>query len=125
MSEIDILAFGAHPDDVELGCGGSIAKSVAQGKKVGIIDLTRGELGTRGTPEIRAEEAESSATLLQVAFRENLRFRDGFFTNDEAHQRKVIEKIRMYRLKWFFAMRMKTVILTMEEGVSWFAMHAS
>ena len=99
LSEIDILAFGAHPDDVELGCGGSIAKSVAQGKRVGIIDLTRGELGTRGTPEIRAEEAKSSATLLQLAFRENLRFRDGFFTNDEVHQRKVIEKIRTYRPK--------------------------
>jgi bacillithiol biosynthesis deacetylase BshB1 len=95
--KLDILVFGAHPDDVELSCGGTIAKEISLGKKVGIVDLTRGELGTRGTAAIRDEEAASAGEILGVAIRENLRFRDGFFINDEEHQLKVIEMIRKYQ----------------------------
>lgn len=95
--KLDILAFGAHPDDVELGCAGTISKEVALGKKVGIVDLTRGELGTRGSAEIRDQEAANAARILGVAVRENLQFRDGFFVNDEAHQLEVIKMIRKYQ----------------------------
>ena len=95
--KLDILAFGAHPDDVELGCGATIAKEISLGKKVGVIDLTRGELGTRGTAEIRDNEAEKAARILKVAIRENLNFRDGFFRNDEAHQLDIIRVIRKYK----------------------------
>jgi len=95
--KLDILAVGAHPDDVELGCSGTIAKEIHSGKKVGILDLTRGELGTRGTPEIRDQEAKLAASILGVSVRENLGFRDGFFTNDEEHQLAVIKMIRRYR----------------------------
>ncbi len=91
------MAIGAHPDDVELGCGGTVAKMVAEGKKVGILDLTRGELGTRGTAETRKNEAAAAAEILGVEFRENLGFKDGFFVNDEKHQLKLIEVIRKYR----------------------------
>lgn len=97
MSTVDILAFGAHPDDVELGCGGSLAKAVVTGKRVGIIDLTAGELGTRGTVEIREKEAQKAAQLLGVYFRENLQFRDGFFVNNETHQKALIQKIRTHK----------------------------
>ena len=89
--KLDILAFGAHTDDVELGCSGTIAKEVSLGKKVGIVDLTRGELGTRGTAEIRDQEANDAAKILGVSVRENLNFRDGFFVNDEAHQMGIIK----------------------------------
>jgi bacillithiol biosynthesis deacetylase BshB1 len=95
--KLDILAFGAHPDDVELGCGGTIAKEVSLGKKVGIIDLTRGELGTRGTAAIRDMESEAAAKILGIHIRENLNMRDGFFVNDEEHQLKVIQMIRKYK----------------------------
>ena len=95
--KLDILAFGAHPDDVELGCGGTIAKEIALGKSVGIIDLTRGELGTRGSAEIRDREAAAAAKILGVQVRENLGMRDGFFVNDEAHQLQIIRMIRKYR----------------------------
>ena len=95
--KLDILAFGAHPDDVELGCAGTIAKEIALGKKVGIIDLTRGELGTRGSAEIRDQEANAAAKILGVSVRENLNMRDGFFINDEIHQLAVIEMIRKYK----------------------------
>ncbi|MBL6669927.1 MAG: bacillithiol biosynthesis deacetylase BshB1 [Flavobacteriaceae bacterium] len=95
--KLDIVAIGAHPDDVELGCAATLAKSVSQGKKVGIIDLTKGELGTRGTPEIRMKEANQSAKILNVTTRENLGFRDGFFLNDETHQLEVMKKIRFFR----------------------------
>jgi N-acetylglucosamine malate deacetylase 1 len=95
--KLDILAFGAHPDDVELGCAGTILKEVALGKKVGIVDLTRGELGTRGSAEIRDKEAAAAAAILGVAVRENLGFRDGFFVNDEAHQLEIIKMIRKYQ----------------------------
>lgn len=95
--KLDILAFGAHPDDVELGAGATVAKMVATGKKVGIIDLTRGELGTRGTAETRDTEAADAAKILGVEVRENLSFRDGFFTDDESHQLEIIKMIRKYR----------------------------
>ena len=95
--KLDILAFGAHPDDVELGCSGTIAKEISLGKKVGIIDLTRGELGTRGTAQTRDEEASVAAKILGVSVRENLNFRDGFFVNDEAHQLEIIKMIRKYQ----------------------------
>ncbi|WP_322549451.1 bacillithiol biosynthesis deacetylase BshB1 [Flavobacterium psychraquaticum] len=95
--KLDILAFGAHPDDVELGCSGTIAKEISLGKKVGIIDLTRGELGTRGSVEIRNSESAKASAILGVVARENLDMRDGFFLNDEAHQLKIIEMIRKYK----------------------------
>ena len=95
--KLDILVFGAHPDDAELGAGGTIAKEVAAGKKVGIIDLTRGELGTRGSASIRDQEAKNAAAILKVSVRENLGFRDGFFVNDETHQRAIIEVLRKYQ----------------------------
>lgn len=95
--KIDILAFAAHPDDAELSCSGTLLKHKALGKKVGIIDLTRGELGTRGTAETRDTEAEDSAKILGLDIRENLGMRDGFFANDEIHQLKIIHKIRQYQ----------------------------
>ena len=95
--KLDILAFGAHPDDVELGCGATVAKEISLGKKVGIVDLTRGELGTRGSAEIRDKEAAEAAQILGVSVRENLRFRDGFFVNDEKHQLEIIKMIRKYK----------------------------
>jgi bacillithiol biosynthesis deacetylase BshB1 len=95
--KLDILVFGAHPDDVELSCGATIAKEISLGKKVGIVDLTRGELGTRGSAEIRDVEAADAAKILGVDIRENLRFRDGFFVNDETHQLEVIKMLRKYR----------------------------
>lgn len=95
--KLDILAFAAHPDDVELAASGTILAHLALGKKIGIIDLTRGELGTRGSAELRDEEARRSSEILGIHARENLRMRDGFFVNDEAHQRKIIEMIRKYQ----------------------------
>ncbi len=95
--KLDILAFGAHPDDVELGCGGTLAKEVANGRMVGIVDLTRGELGTRGSAEIRDREAIAGAKALGITVRENLNMRDGFFVNDEKHQLEVIKMIRKYK----------------------------
>ena len=95
--KLDILAIAAHPDDIEMCCGATIAKETARGKKVGIVDLTRGELGTRGTPEIRDEEAKDAAKILNLTVRENLKFRDGFLINDEAHQLEVIKMIRKYK----------------------------
>ncbi len=95
--KLDILAFGAHPDDVELGCGGTIAKEIANGKKVGIVDLTRGELGTRGTPELRIKESENASKTIGVEIRENLGFKDGFFKNDESHQLEIIKIIRKFK----------------------------
>lgn len=95
--KLDILAIGAHPDDVELSCGATLAKEVSKGKKVGIIDLTRGELGTRGTAETRDEEASNAAKILGVHTRTNMQFADGFFINDKAHQLEIIKMIRYYR----------------------------
>lgn len=95
--KLDILAFGAHPDDVELGCSATIAKEISLGKKVGIIDLTRGELGTRGSAELRDQEAAKAAEILGVSVRENLGFADGFFINDKEHQLEIIKMIRKYQ----------------------------
>ena len=95
--ELDILVFGAHPDDVELGCSGTIIKEVQKGKKVGIIDLTRGELGTRGTAKIRDSETKAATEIMGVEIRENMNFKDGFFKDDEEHKIALIKKIRMYR----------------------------
>ena len=95
--KLDILAIGAHPDDVELGCAATLAKEISLGKKVGILDLTRGELGTRGSAEIRDNEAKEAAPILGVAVRENLKFEDCFFKNDKAHQLEIIKIIRKYR----------------------------
>tara|TARA_Y100000389_G_scaffold30233_1_gene25622 strand:+ start:1220 stop:1945 length:726 start_codon:yes stop_codon:yes gene_type:complete len=95
--KLDILAFGAHPDDVELGCGGTIAKEIHNGKKVGIIDLTRGELGTRGNVITRDLESNNASKILGVEIRENLNFRDGFFKNDEFHQLEIIKILRKYK----------------------------
>src|SRR5688572_7571267 len=95
--KLDILVLAAHPDDAELGCGGTIAKHAAMGHKVGIVDLTRGELGTRGTPQTRANEAADSARILGVSVRENLGLRDGFFQNDPDSQTAVIRAIRKYQ----------------------------
>jgi N-acetylglucosamine malate deacetylase 1 len=95
--KLDILVFAAHPDDAELGCSGTIVSHIAAGKKVGIVDLTRGELGTRGTPETRLAEAEAAAGVLGLEVRDNLDFADGFFLNDKEHQLKVVEKIRQYK----------------------------
>lgn len=96
-TKLEILAFGAHPDDVELGCGATIAKHIAAGKAVGIVDLTRGELGTRGSADLRDEEAAKSAEILGVELRENMNFKDGFFANDEAHQLELVKIIREYQ----------------------------
>lgn len=93
----DILAFGAHPDDVELGCGGTIAKLVSEGKTCVIVDLTRGELGTRGTDQTRKEEATEAAKILGVAARENLGLKDGFLVNTEEYQMELIKMIRKYK----------------------------
>lgn len=95
--KLDILAFGAHPDDVELACGGTLLKHQAQGKLTGVVDLTKGQLGTRGTPELRIEEAHAAAKILKLAVRENLEMEDGYFVNDLAHQLKVITAIRKYQ----------------------------
>ena len=95
--KLDILAFGSHPDDVELGCGGTLAKEISLGKKVGIIDLTRGELGTRGSAEIRDVEAAKAALILGVSIRVNMKMRDGFFVNDEKHQLEIVKMIRKYQ----------------------------
>lgn len=95
--KLDLVVMAAHPDDAEMSCGGTIASAIAQGKKVGIIDFTRGELGTRGTPEIRATESAAATKILHLSARENLGFRDGFFKNDEEHQMKLIAAIRRYQ----------------------------
>ena len=95
--KLDILAIGVHPDDVELSCSGTLLKHIAQGKKVGILDLSHGELGSRGSGDLRLIEAENSAKILGVAVRENLGFADGFFMNDKAHQIEIIKILRKYQ----------------------------
>lgn len=95
--KLDVLAIGAHPDDVELGCSGVLIKEIRRGKKAGIIDLTQGELGTRGTIETRYQEAAEAAKIMGLHVRENLKMRDGFFVNDEAHQLQLIAAIRKYK----------------------------
>lgn len=105
--KLDVLAFGAHPDDVELGCGATLAKEISKGKRVGIIDLTRGELGTRGSAEIRDQEAQDAAEILGVDLRRNLNFADGFFSNDKSHQLALIELIRLYQPEVVFCNAVK------------------
>lgn len=95
--KLDILAFGAHPDDVEISAGATMAKQAAIGNACGIVDLTKGDLGTRGTPEIRVSEANKAAEIMGMKVRENLGFRDGFFLNDEAHQLEVVRMLRKYK----------------------------
>lgn len=97
VMKLDLLAIGAHPDDVELGCSGTLINEVKRGKKVGIVDLTQGELGTRGTVETRYNEAAEAARIMGIPVRENLKMRDGFFRNDEDHQLKLIQVIRKYQ----------------------------
>lgn len=97
MTKLHILAIAVHPDDVELGCAGVLIKHAQKGQSVGILDLTRGELGTRGTPELRLEEAQDAATVMGLTVRENAWMRDGFFRNDEEHQLKLVEYIRKYQ----------------------------
>jgi len=95
--KLNILAFAAHPDDIELSCAGTLAKHAEMGENVGIIDLTEGEMGTRGTPKMRLEEASKSAEVLGLRIRENLGFADAFFKNDLAHQTEIVKKIRQYK----------------------------
>ncbi len=95
--KLDVLAIGVHPDDVELGCSGTLINELKRGKKTGVLDLTQGELGTRGTIETRYAEAAAAAEIMGVQVRENLRMRDGFFKNDEAHQLQLIKYIRKYQ----------------------------
>ena len=97
MQKLDILVLAAHPDDAELGCSGTIASQVAKGHQVGIVDLTHGEMGTRGTPELRLQEAAHAAKLLGLAIRENMGFKDVFFQDDTEHQLKLIQVIRKYQ----------------------------
>lgn len=97
MIKVDVLAIGAHPDDVELGCGGTLAKLISEGKKVAIVDLTQGELGTRGTNFTRAEEAAEASKILRISARENLRMKDGFIQNSEEYQMKIVTMIRKYQ----------------------------
>jgi N-acetylglucosamine malate deacetylase 1 len=95
--KLDILAFAAHPDDVELGCAGTLIAHIEAGKKAGVVDLTRGELGTRGTPAERVAEAEAAAQIMGLSIRDNLGFADGFFENDKEHQLQIVRKVRQYQ----------------------------
>lgn len=95
--KLDILAIGIHPDDVELSCGGTLLKHIALGKKVGILDLTHGELGSRGSAELRLQEAKKAALILGVHAREILNFSDGFFENNKEHQLAIIKMLRLYQ----------------------------
>lgn len=95
--KLDILAFGVHPDDVELSCSGTLLVEKMRGKKVGVVDLSQGELGTRGTAETRRSEAQEAADILQLDVRDNLQMADGFFSNDEDHQRRIITSIRKFQ----------------------------
>ena len=97
MTKLDILVFAAHPDDAELGCAGTILSQVEKGYKVGIVDFTQGEMGTRGTPETRLQEAEAAGKILKLSARENMGFKDIYFANDEEHQHQLIQVIRKYR----------------------------
>jgi bacillithiol biosynthesis deacetylase BshB1 len=95
--KLDLLAFAAHPDDVELACSGTLIRHIQMGKKAGIVDLTRGELGTRGSAEIRQEEANAASKIMGLSSRDNLGFADGFFENNREHQLEIIKKIRLYQ----------------------------
>jgi bacillithiol biosynthesis deacetylase BshB1 len=101
--KLDLLAIGVHPDDVELGCAGTLINEIKRGKTAGILDLTQGELGTRGTIKTRHDEAKNAASIIGVSVRENLKMRDGFFRNDEEHQLQLIAAIRQYQPEVVFA----------------------
>lgn len=101
--KVDILAIGAHPDDVELGCGGTLAKLISQGKTVAVVDLTQGELGTRGTNVTRAEEAAEATKIMGYVNRENLRMKDGFLSNSEEYQMQIVKMIRKYQPEMVFS----------------------
>ncbi len=101
--KVDILAIGAHPDDVELGCGGTVAKLISEGKTAAIVDLTEGELGTRGTNLTRAQEAAEASKILNISARENLKMKDGFLLNTEAQQLQIVKMIRKYQPDIIFA----------------------
>lgn len=103
MSEVDLIFFGAHPDDVELSAGGTVAKSVKDGLRVGIVDLTRGEMGTRGTPQIRKREAQNAAKALGASFRTQLDFQDGNLQTGREQELQLIELLRTYRPKLVIA----------------------
>ncbi|PWL31933.1 bacillithiol biosynthesis deacetylase BshB1 [uncultured Roseivirga sp.] len=105
--KLDILALAAHPDDVELSCAGTLIKAIQSGKRAGVVDFTQGELGTRGTPQIRLSEAQAAGEIMGLSARENLGFRDGFFKNDEGHQLEVIKMIRKYQPEIVLANAMK------------------
>lgn len=96
-NKLHILAIAAHPDDVELGCGGTLTKHAQMGQRVGIVDLTEGELGTRGSVAERYQEAAAAAAIMGLSVRENAQIRDGFFKNDEEHQKRIIHFIRKYQ----------------------------
>lgn len=100
--KVDFLAIGAHPDDVELGCGGTLAKLISEGKTVAVVDLTRGELGTRGTDETRAQEAKAASEILGISHRENLAMKDGFLKNSDDYQMQIVKLIRKYRPEILF-----------------------
>jgi N-acetylglucosamine malate deacetylase 1 len=95
--KLDILVIAAHPDDAELACSGTIASHIQKGYKVGVLDLTQGEMGTRGTPELRILESNDSSKILGLSARENLGFKDIFFKDDESHQIEIIKIIRKYQ----------------------------
>jgi bacillithiol biosynthesis deacetylase BshB1 len=100
--KVDFLAIGAHPDDVELGCGGTLAKLISEGKSVAVVDLTRGELGTRGTDETRAQEAKVASEILGISHRENLGMKDGFLNNSDDYQMQIVKIIRKYKPEILF-----------------------
>ena len=101
--KVDILAIGAHPDDVELGCGGTLAKLISEGKTIAIVDLTQGELGTRGSNVTRAEEAATASKILGSSDRVNLKMKDGFLLNSEESQIQIVKMIRKYQPEIVFA----------------------
>ena len=105
--KLDILAFGAHPDDVEISIGASLLKYAEEGKAIGIIDLTKGELGTRGNEDLRAEEAERAAKMLKLKTRSNLNLGDGFFDDSKENKLKIIELIRLHQPEIIFANSLK------------------
>jgi len=104
---IDILAFGAHPDDVEISCGGTLLRYADEGKQIAIVDLTRGELGTRGSADLRMEECKAASQILGLVDRVNLEMSDGFFEENEAHLHQIIREIRHFRPKLIFANSIK------------------
>jgi N-acetylglucosamine malate deacetylase 1 len=123
--KLDILVIAAHPDDAELACSGTIAYHISKGYKVGILDLTQGEMGTRGTAETRIVEAQNSASILGLSARENLKFKDIYFLDDASHQIEVIKIIRKYQPEIVWQMLFLIDILTMVKEVNWLLMPVS